>query len=248
MSAPLSNLPRTQQTSEVDVQLRLVLVPLAVVSALVAPSAQAAPAKAKPTCKTIIDPAGDTFAARSQDAQGAYGPQEDALDIVSGDLASDGKTVTAVVRLKTLSRAIQTSPTGLTVGLDFLIGDSTSVVRLQAVLVNGSADRFEVSSKAADAVPNTPSTYVGEVKGVVDAKKNEIRIHAPAALLAPYGAVKPGVKLFPNEAESATASRGVPAITTTPGQPMTTRGPFADIAAGGAAVVVGAPSCVVPGK
>lgn len=84
--------------------------------------------------------------------------------------------------------------------------------------------------------------------GVVDEKKGEIRIHAPVAMLAPYGAVKPGVKLIPAEAQSATVSRAVPPITTTPGQPMTTRGPFADIAAGGKTVLVGAPSCVVPGK
>jgi hypothetical protein len=227
------------------VQFRLALVPVLALAAITATSAQAG---AKASCNTIRDAKGDTFAVRSQDGVGAYGPQDDNLDIVSGDLASDGKVVTAVVRLAKLSRAVQTSPTGLTVGLDFLIGQSDSVVRLQAVLASGQADRFEVSAKAADAVPNTPSTFVGDVKGVVDTAKNEIRITAPAALLAPYGALKPGVKLFPNDAESATASRGVPAITTTPGQPMSTRGPFADVAAGGDVVKVGAPSCVVPGK
>ena len=225
---------------------RLALVPLLLVAGVTAPIAQAAP-KPKPSCLTISDPKGDTFAVRAQDSQGAYGPQEDALDIVSGDLASDGKVVTAVVRLASFSRAIASSPQGFTVGVDFLIGSSAdSVVRLQAVL--GSADRFEVSAKATDALPNVPSTYVGEATGVVDEKKGEIRITAPAELLAPYGALKPGTKLVPNEAESATASRGVPPITTTPGQPMTTRGPFADVAAGGRTVAVGAPSCVVPGK
>lgn len=229
-------------------QVRLALVPLLVVAGLAAPVANAAP-KPKPSCLTISDPKGDTFAVRAQDGQGAYGPQENALDIVSGDLASDGKVVTAVVRLASFSRAIASSPQGFTVGVDFLIGSSaTSVVRLQGVLISGSADRFEVSAKATDALPNVPSTYVGEATGVVDEKKGEIRITAPAALLAPYGALKAGTKLIPNEAESATASRGVPPITTTPGQPMTTRGPFADIAAGGRTVAVGAPSCVVPGK
>lgn len=226
-------------------QFRLVLVPVLALAAVAATSAQAA---AKPSCNTIRDAKGDTFAVRSQDGVAAYGPQDDGLDITSGDLASDGKVVTAVVRLSKLSRAVQTSPTGLTVGLDFLIGQSDSVVRLQAVLATNQADRFEVSAKAVGAVANTPSTFVGEVKGVVDPAKNEIRITAPAAMLAPYGAIKPGVKLFPNDAESATASRGVPAITTTPGQPMTTRGPFADVAAGGDVVKVGAKSCVVPGK
>ncbi|MCU1673193.1 MAG: hypothetical protein JWN77_1306 [Frankiales bacterium] len=228
-------------------KIRTALVPVVAVVALVAPAASAAP-KAKPTCNTITDPKGDTFAARAQDPQNAYGPQEDGLDITSGDLSSDGKVVTAAVRIAKLSRSITLSPTGITSGVEFVIGASDSIVRMQAVLVTGQPDRFEVTTIAADALPNTPSTFVGTVTGAVDVARNEIRISAPAELLAPYGPVKAGVKLFPNEAQSATASRGVPAITTTPGQPATTRGPFADVALGGAAVVVGAPSCVAPGK
>lgn len=231
-------------------QLRTALVPVLALAVVAAPAATAAgkkPAKA-PSCNTITDAAGDTFAVRSQDAQGVYGPQDDGLDIRSADLASDGKVVTAAVRIAKLSRSVSTSPMGLTVGVDFLIGDSDSVVRLQAVLPSGQPDRFEVSARSLDALPNTPSTFVGAVTGVVDLPKNEIRISAPAALLAPYGALKPGVKLFPNEAESATASRTVPPITTTPGAPMSTRGTFADIAASGKPVVVGEASCVVPGR
>jgi hypothetical protein len=229
------------------VQARLALVPVLALVALAAPAAVAAPKVAK-ACNTITDPKGDTFALRTQDGEGVYGPQEDSLDITSGDLASDGKVVTAVVRIAKLSRSISLSPTGITTGVEFLIGGSDQVVRLQAVLVSGQADRFEVTAIASDATPNTPSTYVGEAKGVVDLPKNEVRITAPGALLAPYGDLKAGTPLFPNEAQSATASRAVPPITTTPGQPASTRGPFADIAAGGKAIKVGAPSCVVPGK
>ena len=230
-------------------QVRLALVPLVALVAVVAPVADAAPKpKVKPSCLTITDPKGDTFALRSQDQQGAYGPQEDALDVVSGDLASDGKVVTAVVRIAKLSRAINLSPTGFTVGLDFRIGVSDSIVRLQANLIRNAPDRFEVAARAADDVPNTPATFVGTVTGIVDEKAGEVRIHAPVAMLDPYGPIKAGVKLTPNENESATVARGVPAISSTPGQPMTTRGPFADIAAAGKFVLVGAPSCVVPGK
>lgn len=229
-------------------QVRLALLPVVALVAAATPLAQAAPAP-KPVCQTITDPKGDTFAVRAQDGAGAYGPQEDGLDVVTADLASDGKVVTAVVRLASLSRSIASSPAGFSVGIDFLIGSAaTSVVRLHASVVPGSADRFEVSAKEVGGVPNAPSTFVGEVTGVVDEKKGEVRIHAPAALLAPYGAIKTGVKLIPNEAESAVATRGVPPITSEPGQPMTTRGPFADIAAGGKTVAVGAKSCVVPGK
>lgn len=231
-------------------QARLALIPLAALVALVAPAANAAPKarKAPPVCNIIKDPAGDTFAVRSQDQQAKYGPQEDGLDVTSADLASDGKVVTAVVRIAALSRSIALSPTGLVTGIEFTIGGNDAVVRLQAVLVSGQADRFEVTTLAGDALPNTPSTYVGEATGVVDLPKKEVRISAPVALLAPFGPVVPGVKLVPGGAQSATTSRAVPPITTTPGQPATTRGPFADVAIGGAPIAVGAPSCVVPGK
>jgi hypothetical protein len=217
--------------------------------ALVTPAAHAA---AKPACHIITDPAGDTFAVRTQNDPPAgdphYGPQDDSLDVVSGDLASDGKVVTAVIRIKKLSRTVQTSPTGITASLGFLIGGSDTVVRLYAVLTTGQTDRFEVSAISSGALANTPATYVGDAHGVVDLAKNEIRITALGTLLAPYGTLKPGTPLFPNENESATVGRNVPSGTKTQGQPMTTRGPFADIAAGGKAIKVGAPSCVVPGK
>lgn len=235
-------------------QIRLVLVPVVAVAALAAPVAQAAPkAKVKPTCNTITDAKGDTFLTRTQNnppngASPVFGPQDDALDIVNADLASDGKVVTAVVRIAKLSRSISTSPSGMTVGVDFIIGTSDSVVRLQAALVAGQPDRFEVAAKSVDALPNTPMTFLGTGTGVVDLAKNEVRISAPAAVFGEHGTVARGVKLTPNEAESATAARGVPAVTSTPGQPMTTRGPFADIAAGGQPSIVGSPSCVVPGK
>jgi hypothetical protein len=236
------------------VQTRLALVPALALVALVAPVADAAtkPAKVAPTCNTITDPAGDTFAARNQDAPPAgspqYGPQEDGLDVISGDLASDGKVVTAVVRIAKLSRSISLSPTGMATGVEFAIGGSDTIVKLQAVLVTGQADRFEVTSIAGDALPNTPQTYVGEATGVVDLAKSEVRITAPASLLAPFGPVAPGTKLFPSEKQSATTGRVTPASTTTAGAPASTRGTFADVAIGGKPVIVGAPSCVVPGK
>ena len=235
-------------------QSRLALVPAIALIAVVAPVANAAtkPAKVAPTCNTITDPAGDTFAARQQDAPPAgspqYGPQEDGLDVISGDLASDGKVVTAAVRIAKLSRSIALSPTGISTGIEFSIGASDTIVRLQAVLVTGQADRFEVTSIAGDALPNTPSTYVGEATGVVDLPKNEVRISAPAALLEPFGPVAKGVKLIPSDKQSATTGRVTPVHTTVAGQPATTRGTFADVAIGGKPVIVGAPSCVVPGK
>lgn len=120
--------------------------------ATTAPVAEAAP-KPKPACQAITDDKGDTFAIRGQDSLGAFGPQEDALDIVSADLASNGKVVTAVVRVAALSRAIATSPTGFTAGIDFIIGSSPDVVRLSAVAGTGGTDPFEVSQRPATRCP-----------------------------------------------------------------------------------------------
>ena len=137
---------------------------------------------------------------------------------------------------------------GFTAGVDFIIGSSTDIVSLKAVLISGQPDRFEVSYKPVDAVPNTPATFLGMATGVVDEAKSEIRIHAPVAMLSMFSPIKKGTKLVPNANESAVASRGVPPVTSTPGQPMSSRGPFADIAAGGKAAVTGAKTCVAIGK
>jgi hypothetical protein len=228
------------------VNARLALVPLVALVALTAPAATAAP-KAKVACNIVTDPTGDTFAFRSQDGV-ANGPQEDGLDIVSGDLSSNGKVVTAAIRVKKLSRSVPTSPEGITLGLGFYVGDGTDIVRLQAALPTGQPDRFEVAVLPAGSLPNQPANFVGTVTGAVDLAKNEVRITAPASMLAPFGTIKPGSPLTPGDAESAVASRGVPPITSTPGAPMTTRGPFADVAVGGSSIKVGAKSCLVPGK
>ncbi len=228
---------------------RLALLPVAL---LLAASATSAVAADKVACNLIEDPAGDTFVARTQDAPPAggpqYGPQEDSLDVISGDLASDGKIVTAVVRIAKLSRSIQLSPTGITAGVDFLIGNSTDVVSMRAVLVSGQPDKFEVSWKPDGHTANVPVNYLGEVTGVVDEAKNEIRIHAPAELFVDHGPVVMGQKLIPNETESATAARAVPPGTATKDGPMTTRGPFADVAKSGKPAVIGAKTCVPIGK
>jgi hypothetical protein len=228
---------------------RLALLPVAL---LLAASATSAIAADKVACNLIEDPAGDTFAVRSQDAPPAggpvYGPQEDSLDVVGGDLASDGTTVTAVIRIAKLSRSIQLSPTGITAAVDFLVGSSTDVVSLKAVLVTGQPDVFEASWKPADNLPNQPVNYLGAATGVVDLAKNEVRIHAPASLFDQHGPVKLGGKLIPNETESATAGRAIPPGTKTADSPMTSRGLFADVAISGKAAVIGAKSCVPIGK
>src|SRR4051794_26963578 len=101
----------------------------------------AAHAAVKPLCKIVTDETGDTFVARAQDGT-KPGPQEDGFDITSADVASDGKVVTAVIRVKTLTSSVQTSPVGIGFSFDFLSPTSTMQASLRAVYVTGQAPYF----------------------------------------------------------------------------------------------------------
>src|SRR5436309_3219817 len=87
--------------------------------ALTAPSAMAAtkkkPApKPKPVCHLIVDKASDSgpdtnAAGGSAAASSVY---DSSLDIVGGDVASDGKTITAVIRVAKLTTSDSMAPLG----------------------------------------------------------------------------------------------------------------------------------------
>jgi hypothetical protein len=206
----------------------------------------AAHAAAKPLCQIVTDDTGDTFVARAQDGT-KPGPQEDGFDITSADVASDGKVVTAVIRVKTLTTSIQTSPVGVGYSFDFLSPTSTMQASLRAVYITGQAPYFEATYKDP-SVPNSPSTFLGLAKGFADAKTKSVHITAPLSLFAGVlGTMKKGTKIFP-AADAATTGRAVPPSPGTAGQPVATRFVFADVAAGGKAIAVGQASCVKPGK
>ena len=91
----MSTLPPTPRRRRIAGERRVAGPAEAAVEPEPQPEPEPAP-KPKPSCLTISDPKGDTFAIRAQDGQGANGPQEDALDIVSGDLASDGNQLNRI--------------------------------------------------------------------------------------------------------------------------------------------------------
>jgi hypothetical protein len=215
-----------------------------VTAALTGSAADAAP-KVKPVCNIVVDDAKDTFLVRAQDGT-APGPQEDGFDILSADLASDAKTVTAVIRVKKLSSAIQTSPQGAGFSFDFLVPGSELQASLRAVFINGQAPYFEVTSKDPN-VPNSPSTFLALAKGFADTKKNEVHISAPVGAFSSLGAIKKGTALSP-ASDAATSGRAVPPSPGMAGQPVASRFVFADVATEGKVYKVGTPSCVVPGK
>ncbi|HEX8003391.1 MAG TPA: hypothetical protein VF519_11925 [Mycobacteriales bacterium] len=213
--------------------------------ALAAISAGAADAaKVKPVCNLVVDATGDTFAARAQDGT-APGPQDDAFDIKSADIASDGKTITAAIRVAKLGDA-QTSPQGRGFAFDFLLPTSDMQGSLRAVLITGQAPYFEATFKDP-SVPNGPSTFISTVTGVVDAKKGEIRISAPVGVFSELGQIKLGTLITP-AADAATSGRAVPPAPGVAGAPITTRYVFADVATDSKPYKAGTPSCVPVGK
>jgi hypothetical protein len=209
------------------------LVLLAASAALVTGAAAASaapkkPAPVKPVCNLVVDEPNDTFLLRTQEGVAA-GPQEDALDVVSADLASDAKRVTAVIRVKKLATTIATG-VGQGYELQFL-NDGDNTLYLSATITNGS-QAFTVGFR--DPTANT-ATSLGDASGVFDLAKNEVRISAPVSVFSAQGTgVKPGKLL---SIGTITASRNLVAVDV-----------FADVNEGGATYKAGAPSCVTPGK
>lgn len=148
---------------------------LAVLPALVlGGAAVAAPTKAKPVCNIITDPVGDTT-----------GPSN-ALDIVSGDVASNGKTFTAVIRTDELAETDVSSPTGIAWGLRFVSPKSELPYYLLATKpVDGP---IEYSYGQVDG---TSLVTLGTAKGNFDVAKKEVRIHVPVKALG----LKPGTTI-----------------------------------------------------
>jgi hypothetical protein len=218
---------------------------LALVLATVVGAPAHAASKPKTPCQWVKDEKNDTFLARAAEGN-PNNPQEPGLDITSADLASDGKTVTAVIRIAKWSPSVQTAPLGYGFAFTFLPPLSNMEASLRAVFITGQAPYYEATYRDP-SVPNGPSTFLSLATGSVNTAKGEIHISAPATAFAPIGLIKKGAKLFPGT-DTATSGRAVPPTPGTAGQPTATRMVFSDAAATGKPYTVGAPSCVVPGK
>lgn len=148
---------------------------LAVVPALlVGGAAVAAPTKAKPVCNIITDPVGDTT-----------GPSN-ALDIVSGDVASNGKTFTAVIRTYALAETDVSSPTGIAWGLRFVSPRSDLPYYVLATKPVDAPIEFSYGQ-----VDGATLVTLGTAKGNFDVAKKEVRIHVPVKALG----LKPGTTI-----------------------------------------------------
>jgi hypothetical protein len=209
--------------------MRKPLVLLAVCAATVGlASPSFAAAKAAPACNLVTDPAGD---ATGFVVTGTPLPNDPQLDILGGDIASDKKLLTGVIRLAAVGDD-QTSPLGRTYYVNFTINGTK--VFLDAVIDNAGA----VTYNAGDFTgTNAGRKTLGPVSGVMDTAKKEIRITAP-------------VNTWPDAAKPGVAIAGLDLLGQRYFGTPTTGGatPTADEATSAATYKAGSPSCVVPGK
>ena len=175
-------------------------------------------------CNLITDGAGDASVQPPL-------PSDDSLDIVSGDVASNAKNVTAVLRLKSLAATSPYSVTGRNYYMQFALPGAANPIYLSAESdVTGTTYHWG----DLETVNGLGSyTSKGTATGVTDVAKNEVRMTVTVSDLAALGKAKPGNKLSSLHA-STTAVLGVLVADV-------------DTADGSKSYVAGAASCVKPG-
>jgi hypothetical protein len=182
------------------------------------------PPKAKPkppVCNLVTDIPGDASPLNNGVSQ-AYAPS---LDILSADVASNGKVITAVIRVKALTKSEQNSPFGRQWELTAKDGNS---------------------SLGFDVYDGPFGTFFSAGTGVLDYAHNEVRISVPVKdITLP---LTPGTVLTGFSVSTSTVVEFDPAATL--GNAFAPPGGSEDSATAPATVkyMVGALSCVKPGQ
>lgn len=182
--------------------------------------------KPKPVCNLITDPSGDANGFVVTDTGLPVPPSNDNLDVVSADIASNAKTITAAIRLKALGEDA-TSPAGSTVYFNFFVNGKQQYLNADLDGSGGATYSYGDFTGA-----NGGRAQIAETTGVLDTAKKEIRISAPANGFKE--AIRPGTKLTDL---SVLAQRLFVVFT-----------PSADAAESSKVYSSGALSCVKPGK
>jgi hypothetical protein len=223
---------------------RSTLIAASLLALAAAGHASAAPAKAKPVCNIISDPAGDAGVSPA--------PGADGDDIVSADVASDGTTLTGVIRTAALADVDPQAPMGRSYFVEFSVKGSADLLFVSA-RTYPTGTKFVYGYSGVDPNTGVNTSYtLGEATGVIDVAKKEVRISAPVKGFVDGAKAKlaNGTKL------GALASRVyrqggqglVPSQQVGPARvPLGGFNLLFDDAVGGT-YVVGTPSCVVVGK
>jgi hypothetical protein len=212
--------------------------------------------KPKPVCNLVTDVADDA----PFDPVGSGAPQmpEDANgDILSADLASDGKFVTAVIRVKSLATPDSTFPLAHFYMLSWTVPGHDTPVYLGGIadpnpaagtvfgpqFVFGDGGSFGPSG--ALLYYNIDSTAV---KGTIDSAKNTITMSVPISAISKFGKFTPGNTFSGLQAVSQALINGpvLPQNVAPVGGSIAWSFPE-DSADGTKSYSAGAPSCVKPG-
>ena len=213
---------------------------LGVTLALVGGPALGAPRRA---CNLVTDPIGDgSFWGQVPPGTPAY---PTSLDIISADIASDAKHVTAVIRVDRLQTTETGSPTGIAYA--FHVAVNKQRFELNASRTTGSDPRFTMWGRIeyVGDENNGAASYgfIGLIDGIFDEDLSEIRMTAPIKNFTPK--VKPGARFddlrlwsyYEAGYSSPTENR----------RPFGSTGHSADAAESTATYAAGSPSCVKVG-
>jgi hypothetical protein len=216
---------------------RAALVASAVIAAGLAGAASAATLPPAKVCNIIKDGSGDAHPFGVSVA-----PSAKSLDITSGDVASDGKLTTAVIRVASLGTD-PSAPLGQEYTVNFELPGGTNTVFLSYLKTPNTAI-FSWGHISVTATGSKLSSNDGAAKGVVDTAKKEIRITVPSSVFALYGKkLVPGSKLT---GIAATTYQYNGFYINDPLYAAST--PQVDVATAAKSFVVGTASCVTPVK
>ena len=149
----------------------------------------AIPASAEPVrCKQVVDQGGDARESVPPSFT-PVGPNEPDADIVSGDIASNGKSVTTVVRVAHLGSALEAAPRRLVYQFFFRFG-KYDVATLAFRSVDG--ETFRVSADNPETHDATGASPDMPAEGVFDVAHNEVRVTIPLLTATAGRSPKPG--------------------------------------------------------
>lgn len=162
--------------------LRLALAGTAVLAGAVLAVPADAASKVRPVCHLVTDDRGDTGAVLFPGTQGVLGTDTD--DLLSADVASDGRTLTAVLRLADLQPSDPAAPTGRAYVFSFKVrGRDTGYFLAARTAPTGT--RYLYGYFATDETGHGYNVVAGEATGSVSTTAHQVRISAPAAALRP---------------------------------------------------------------
>ena len=207
-------------------KIRLAAVAVLPLVAAVAGTADAAAKKPKPVCNLLVDAKGDAIPVNSA-----------GLDVVSADIATDGKKITGVIRLAGPANTVDpTAPTGRTYHMEFFGQGASDPVFLSLLIAPNAT--------AATYGHYDPATGINTGDGEASYKfvGNEIRMTTSIGSFSSYGKFKNGSKIT---GLSVTNGRMVGAYVQSGFYAYNS--PSADSAEGGKTYIAGTKSCVKPG-